>query len=61
MLHQQPLAQKNHSREYKLSPGTVWGGPLSVPLLRDKDWLSRSGELVLVSASPLRISQLVFC
>jgi hypothetical protein len=55
------LAQKNHSREQKLSPWIVWRGSRSVPLLRDRDWLSRSGEFVLVSVSPLRSSQVVFC
>lgn len=55
------VKQKKHSREYRSSACIVWRGPLSVPLLWDNAWLSRSGELVLVSASPLEISQLVFC
>lgn len=53
-------AQKSHSREQKLSTGALGSGSRSSPLLCDRDRLSRSGEFVLRSASPLGSSQLVF-
>lgn len=54
--------EMQYSREYvAVVPSCVlWKFSLSVPGVRDRDRVSESGELVLVSISPFRISQLVF-